>query len=529
MQWTIKPGYFLYKSSLHTVEQKPSHLSLGPIKLPKAEQHKNAQGKIQDIYRNDLRFSVPILGNDPGESILKINYQGCSDAGFCYPPETYFLKLTIGNDKSLQNITLETNATTHSITNTKPPTSILPEWLLMILSFYGIGLLLAFTPCVLPMVPILSGMIVGHGHNISTKKAFLLSLSYVLSMSITYSIIGAFIALLGQNLQVIMQSPWVIGGFSSIFILLALSMFKCFTISMPQSIQNKLGQITRKQVSGHYLSAIIMGCMSTLILSPCVTAPMIGALSYIAQQGQILLGMLSLFCLSIGMGTPLLLIGTSAGKLLPKAGAWMNVTQQIFGVLFISMAIYLLARILPAIVIMFMWGVLLTFAGVYCGVFKIAKSASQTFFQACGILLLFYGLLIILGASFGNTNPLQPLVKSESTSIAQITVTTLNDAEKAISMAKGKKVILDFYANWCTSCKYIQSSVLTNPRVKQALNNIVFITVDLSANDSESKLLLQHFHVVAPPTFIFLDEKGNELKELRLVGEVSSIDLLNRF
>lgn len=304
------------------------------------------------VYRNHVTIPVGILGNKPGKALVNLHYQGCSDDGFCYAPETQAIQLTIDENLALTGASLDQGHNTQPAvaeeTQSEGITKVFSShnWLLILITFYGFGLLLSFTPCILPMVPVLSGIIVGHGKEITTRKAFFLSLSYVLSMSITYSIIGAVVALLGSNLQVSMQSPWSVGVFSLIFLLLALSMFGFYEFKLPHSWQAKIHG-SSNQRGGHYLGAAIMGCLSTLILSPCVTAPLIGVLTYIAQTGNIVLGCLTLFVLGLGMGTPLLLIGTSAGKWLPETGSWMNTIKAFFGIIFIAVAIVLISRITP--------------------------------------------------------------------------------------------------------------------------------------------------------------------------------------
>ncbi len=381
------------------------------------------------------------------------------------------------------------------------------------------------------MIPVLSGIIVGHGSKLSTKKAFLLSLSYVLSMSITYSVIGAVIAFMGNNLQIAMQSPWAIGLFSVMFVLLALSMFNVYELRLPLSLQNKMANITRSQHGGHYLSAAIMGCLSILILSPCVTAPLIGVLGYIAHEGNIGLGILSLFFLGLGMGTPLLLIGTSAGKLLPRAGKWMNEVKAFFGVVLLAVAIYLLERLLPALLTMALWACLLIFSGIYLGALSRAKSRLEKFNQGAGFILIAYGLLILIGASQGHNNPLHPLQSEhineqmpQSSKVTTLTKTMqlLMDAAK-----QGKPVVVDFYADWCASCKVISSTVLRDQQVEKALEPFILLTIDLSANDADSHELLNYFNVVAPPAFLFFDSTGKELPALRMMGEISSDELID--
>lgn len=532
LSWQIKKGFFLYKTRIHLTPQDQAFIQLGSIPFPEGIKKTNAQNEDYFVYQGHLNLNIPVISEHSGETLLNVHYQGCSEEGFCYPPEDLQVKLSFNSELALTDTVLEPNTGLPAPTTSAEPDSLSQlfsthNWPLIILSFFGFGLLLSFTPCVLPMVPVLSGIIVGHGHNISTTKAFFLSLSYVLSMSITYAIVGAFIAVLGNNLQIAMQSPWAIGLLSMIFILLALSMFNFYELKLPVSWQSKLAGVTRSQHGGHYLSSALMGCLSTLILSPCVTAPLIGALGYIAQSGDITLGVLSLFFLSLGMGTPLLLIGTSAGKWLPKAGHWMNGVKSFFGVLLLAVAINLMKRILPGELIMGLWAALLIFSGLYLGALTRAGSHQEKFLQGMGILCLIYGLLILIGASKGNTNPLQPLISKntvENTSYptSRIVIKTISEMEQALANAKGKPVLIDFYADWCDSCQVIESKTLLDPHVKTLLKDFVILKVDITDNNNESKALLNRFNVIAPPTFLFIDPDGNELHPLRLVGAVST-------
>lgn len=530
IDWQIKKGFFLYKNRIKLAENSAANFHLGTILFPEALQQTDAQGKSYLVYRNHLTIPAAILGEQAGEALLTVHYQGCSDSGFCYPPQTDQIKLAIDKNLALNNIAVENVAESPQVTpimNDRFDQLFSSNGLsIIVFSFFGFGLLLSFTPCVLPMVPVLSGIIVGHGHNLSTRKAFFLSLSYVLSMSITYAIVGAIVALIGSNVQIAMQSPWIISFFSLVFVLLALSMFNFYELRLPVSWQTKLANVSRHQSGGHYLGSALMGCLSTLILSPCVTAPLIGALSYIAKSGNIIVGGVSLFALGLGMGTPLLLIGTSAGKLLPKAGHWMNAVKSFFGMMLIAVAIYLMDRVLPSVLIMILWASLLIFSGIYIGALTKAHSHSEKFSQGLGIILFVYGLLILIGASAGNINPLQPLASvSKAYPIVTnepITVKTVNEVQQALSNAKGKPVLLDFYADWCTACKVMADTTLQDTQVKTALNHFVVIKVDITATNAETKALLAHYHVVAPPTFLFFNAEGIELNKLRLVGEVSA-------
>lgn len=541
VHWQIKPGYFLYHDRIK-IEQTNSDLAyLGPIRFPPALKKTDRQGHTYSIYRQQLTLPVAVLGQTSGETLLKIHYQGCSDDGFCYPPETKNVKVAINSDLALQSVNVENGATKEinvaapqeKSSNTIADIYAHSQWFMVILSFFGFGLLLAFTPCVLPMVPVLSGIIVGHGHDITTRKAFFLSLSYVLSMSLTYALAGAIVALLGQNLQVIMQAPWVIGFFSLIFVLLALSMFGYFELKLPVSWQAKLAQASRSQHGGHYLGAAVMGCLSTLILSPCVTAPLIGALGYIAQSGNVLFGTITLFFLGLGMGTPLLLIGTSAGKLLPKAGAWMTSVKNFFGILLLGVAIYLLGRLLPPPLTMLLWASLLVFSGIFMGALHAAQNTQERIHQSAGIILLVYGLLILTGASMGSNNPLQPLAGMFNQAIAAedkhtITVKTIAEFDQALAEANGHPVMIDFYADWCSSCKLMEATTFKNQQVKHLLNKLVIIKVDVTANTRDQQLLMNRFNVIAPPTFLFLTETGSELVHLRLVGDTETPAFVNQ-
>lgn len=299
INWQVKPGYFIYADRIKLTEQTNSNVHLGELRLPESLLKTDKQGKSYNIYRNELSLPVAILGEQPGETLINLRFQGCADDGFCYPPEMRQIKLTIDNNLALTNASIEEplQATTNAPSATNEIEAVFANhhWAIVILSFFSFGLLLSFTPCVLPMIPVLSGIIVGHGKNLSTRKAFFLSLSYVLSMSATYALVGAVVASLGSNLQIAMQSPWAIGLFSLLFVLLAISMFGYYELRLPVSWQAKLAGASRNQASGHYLGAAVMGSLSTLILSPCVTAPLIGALSYIAHSHNIILGSLALF------------------------------------------------------------------------------------------------------------------------------------------------------------------------------------------------------------------------------------------
>lgn len=532
LHWTIKKGYFLYKDRIHLDNLSRASIDTGILIFPKAMNKVDSQGNVMAVYADQLTLAVPVLGKKSGAASLQVQFQGCSETGFCYPPDMKNIALQIDNQLALTEATIQTVNEEQTTLPEDTITSAFTQhhWIITTLIFYGFGLLLAFTPCVLPMVPVLSGLIVGHGKNITTRKAFFLSASYVLSMSITYAFVGAAIALLGSNINIALQSPWVIGSFSLVFVLLSLSMFGVYELRLPYSWQNRISSITRSGSGGHYFSAALMGSLSTLILSPCVTAPLIGALGYIASSGNVFLGTLTLFALGLGMGTPLLLIGTSAGKLLPAAGSWMNGIRFIFGLLLLGVAIYLLERLLPAAVVMVLWAALLIVSGIYCGAFKRSVTAMEKLGQGLGIMLLIYGGCILVGASMGQENPLQPLAKVSGNArlLAEnsIAVRTVNELQNALSAAKGKPVMVDFHADWCASCKTMQATTLKNSDVRNLLESFAIISVDLTDNTPDRDALLKTFQVIAPPTFLFYDAEGEAQPALTLVGEVSVYNFL---
>lgn len=536
IHWQIKPDYFLYSNRINITAAPNAIVHLGTLRLPPSENKTDKQGQVIAVYRQQLTIPVNVLGKKPGEAILTLRYQGCADDGFCYPPEVKELKISMDDKLALSSITFE-DATIQNLPNPKealssdnPPEAIFYHhgWVMILLLFYGFGLLLSFTPCILPMVPVLSGIIVGHGKNVTTKKAFLLSLSYVLSMSITYAIAGALVALVGANIQVSLQSPWAIGFFSLIFLALAFSMFGFYEFKLPSSWQEKIAGTSQKQRGGHYLGAAIMGCLSTLILSPCVTAPLIGVLTYIGQSGNVLFGCLTLFVLSLGMGTPLLLIGTAAGQWLPDAGSWMNTVKAFFGVMFIAVAIYLMSRLLPGPFTMALWSALFIFSGIYSGALTYSTTHTEKFYQGVGIILLGYGLLMLIGSSMGESNPLQPLGNVRASSASQQTVLApkpiqnLSGIKQAIEDSRGKPVMIDFYADWCTSCKLMEETTFRDPGVLNTLSRFEWIKVDLTARSQENKKIMDYFHVIAPPTFIFFNSEGKELSNKRSVGELNA-------
>lgn len=400
-----------------------------------------------------------------------------------------------------------------------------------LLSFFGFGLLLAFTPCVFPMVPILSGLIVGHGATLSTARAFALSLAYVLAMALTYTAAGVFAGLFGSNLQAVFQNPWVLGTFSALFVVLALSLFGFYELQVPSWLQGKLTELSNRQRSGTLLGAAIMGLLSALIVGPCVAAPLAAALIYIGKSGDALLGGSALFMLSMGMGAPLLVLGTSAGKLLPKAGAWMHTVKSVFGVLLLAVAIWMLERVLPMALTLVLWAALLIVSGVYMGALdRLLPDASgwRKFWKGIGLVIVLYGALLLVGAAGGGGDVLRPLhglqlagASTQSTrthSLPFTRIKSIADLNNALAAARGKAVMLDFYADWCVSCKEMEKYTFNNSGVQQLLSERVLLQADVTANDAEDRALLQHFGLIGPPSILFFSPEGHECATRRVMG-----------
>ena len=414
---------------------------------------------------------------------------------------------------------------------------------LTVATFFGLGLLLAFTPCVLPMIPILSSLIVGQGQSMSTGRAFKLSLVYVLVMASTYALVGVAVGISGYNIQIFLQDPVVLSGIAVLFVALSLSMFGFYELQMPTSIQNKLTQLSNRQGGGQVGGVALMGFISTLIVGPCVTAPLAGALIYIAKTGDAAMGGAALFALGLGMGAPLLLIGTSAGKLVPKAGAWMNTTKHIFGILMLGMAIYMISRFLPTTVTMALYGILALMSGVYLGAAdSISRQSSgwHRFGKGAGLAVSIYGVALLVGALAGGssyTAPLRSLAGAGGGSggtselVAQTEhalpfqrVKSIENLQSVVAQAsaEGRPVMLDFYADWCISCKEMEAFTFTDERVQELLSNAVVIQADVTANDAEDQALLKRFDLFGPPGIIFYDVEGRELPAARVVGFMNS-------
>lgn len=556
--WRIAEGTYLYADKIEIrLEESGPDVALGTFDLPPAEIQPNGvrpDGTVGDVavYRQGITLPVPLARRSaaPAAVTLVVKYQGCADVGICYPPVTKRLPLVLPAATVVAGRTADVAPPTAagppgakaSEAAEVAPASDLSEsdriaalleegnpWLVAGF-FFGFGLLLAFTPCIFPMIPILSGIIVGQGPTITTRRAFVLSLVYVLAMALTYTLAGVLAGLFGANLQATFQNPVVLVLFALVFVALALSMFGFYELQLPSSLQTKLTEISNRQQRGTLLGVAAMGLLSALIVGPCVAPPLAGALIFIGHSGDALLGGLALFALSMGMGTPLIAIGASAGKLLPKAGAWMDAVKAVFGVAMLAVAVLLLERILPPAVAMVLWGLLLISSAVYLGALQPLPSEASDWrklWKGVGFFLLAYGVLMLVGAASGGKDTLQPLrglalaggVAAGRPVFTPIDTVADLDREVAAASAAGTPVMLDFYADWCVSCKEMERYTFSDPIVMEKMARFVLLKADVTDNDDADQALMQgRFGIHGPPAILFFDPSGQELRRYRING-----------
>ena len=529
LNWRIADGYYLYKQRIK-VEPAGATKSIGALVLPKGESHSDEYFGEQEVYRQSLDATFSVPPSDAKTVDVNVTYQGCADAGLCYPPQTKLVSISLEGAPAAT--TVPTPAAGEFVSEQDSYAEKIKNGniFLVLLSFFGAGLLLAFTPCVLPMVPILSGIIAGSGDNVTTRRSFMLSLSYVLGMAFTYTAAGIAAGAIGQgfNLQATFNQPWIVAIFSLLFVVLAASMLGLFTIEMPGFIQTRLSSKSNEQQAGTYLGVGVMGSLSALIVSACVAPPLIAALTVISQTGSVVRGGAALFAMSIGMGVPLLLVGASAGKLLPRAGAWMDTVKNLFGVLFLGVAAWMLSRIVPGWLGMIFWAVpALVLAWVLWGA-RAKSAAGKGLARALAVAAGIYGVVLLAGAGLGSTNPLAPIpqLAEKQTHLAFKRFKTVAELEREVAAASaaGRAVMVDFYADWCVSCIEMEHKTFTQPEVQAALANVVLLQADVTKNDDEDKALYVHFGIVGPPTIAFYGADGTERRNFRVVGYMKAAE-----
>jgi len=532
VRFTAQPGYYLYKDKLVFRVVGDGGFEVREVELAEGTIKDDPEFGPVEVYFGQVEVPVHINRSaGPEQTIsLQADYQGCRDGDICYPPQTSSVELLMpasdGADRQLVG------------RSSLPPVSeqdVLAKMLVnnpigALFAFFIAGILLAFTPCVFPMVPILSGIIAGHGDRMTTSKAFWLSLVYVLAMAVTYTVAGVLAGLFGQNLQALFQNPWILGFFIAIFVALAFSMFGFFELQLPSSLQTRLTQASNQQKGGSLTGVAVMGFLSALIVGPCVAPPLAAALIVIGASGSALLGGAALFALSMGMGVPLILFGVSAGKLVPKAGPWMDSIKAVFGIALLALAIWMLERIVQGPVILMLWGVLAIASGVYLGALeRIPEGASgwRRLWKSLGLVLLLLGAIEIIGAASGEDNwmkPLEDLSQGDQATHAEQKsferIKSLEDLEAAVTLANqaGKPAMLDFYADWCVECVRMERNTFGEPEIQTLLGQIQPLQADVTDNDDTDQALMKKYGIIGPPAILFFDRQGKEMKGYRLVG-----------
>ncbi|MFN3544242.1 MAG: protein-disulfide reductase DsbD [Thiobacillus sp.] len=535
----LTPDTYLYRDKFAFVVKAPAGVRVERVDLPAGKVKDDPAFGKTEVHEMDVAASV-ILSRALAEGeqlVVEATWQGCNGAvGVCYPPIQREFTLVSGGGAATAAATASAAPAPASAgeSDTSRIERVLAggSFWLVVLTFFGLGLLLSLTPCVFPMIPILSGIIAGQKKDLTKTSGFLLSLAYVLGMALTYAIAGVAAALSGTLLSNALQNPWALGVGAGIFVILALSMFGFFEIQLPSFLQSKFSDASNKMKGGNFVGVFFMGALSAVILGPCVAPPLAAALAFIAQTGNTVLGGVALFVLALGMGVPLLLVGLSAGALLPKAGGWMNAVKYFFGVMMLAIAIYLITPVIPAWVSMLLWALLLIASAIYLHALDplpAHASGWSRLWKGLGVVLLIGGLAILLGMLAGSRNLLQPLdvfkggggvaVAAEQKGLAFEKVKDVAelDARLAQAKAEGRAVMLDFYADWCVSCKEMETFTFIDARVQARLANVVLLKADVTANSEADKALLKRFSLFGPPGMIFWNAAG-EQSSYKVIG-----------
>jgi thiol:disulfide interchange protein DsbD len=538
LDWQVAPGYYLYRHRTSAKTSTPG-FSLGEIAMPEGKKKTDEFFGDVEVYYGILTATVPVTRPTGASSFeVEVTYQGCADAGLCYPPVTKTMAIELPPPG-----TPSTSDVAPMVSEQDRLSSLISggNLLAILASFFGFGLLLAFTPCVLPMIPILSGIIAGQGAAATPSRSFLLSVTYVLGMALTYTIAGAAFAAAGQQAQAFFQQPWIIIAFAALFVVLALAMFGLFDLKIPSALETRLANVSGRQKAGSFVGTAVMGALSALVVTACVAPPMVAALAVIGQTGDVLRGALALFVMAIGMGTPLLFVGIAGGRFLPHAGPWMTTIKALFGVLFLGVAVWMLERILPGALTLALWALLVIVGGYYFGGFgrtSAGAAAPRLLARGLGLAAIVWGTIMMIGAAAGGHDPLQPLrgaalpgfggqagaTASEELPFRKIASVDDLDRELAAAQAAGQPVMLDFYADWCVSCKEMEKYTFSVPEVQQDLAGFVLLKADVTANSEADQALFRRFGVYGPPTTAFFGTQGRECRAFRLVGYVKADD-----
>src|SRR5665213_797235 len=514
LDWVIAQGYYLYRDRIKITDDGAQ---IGTPQFPPGQVKSDEYFGKQVVYHQQLVAIVPVQQSSGarGPLSLHVTYQGCAEAGLCYPPVTQTLNIDLTPGTGAAG----GSAGGYVSEQARLAAMIRPGNMLAVLGvFFVIGLGLAFTPCVLPMVPILSGLIVGQGHRITTARAFSLSLTYVLGMALTYTATGAAFAAAGKQVQAVFQQPWIIILFAALFVAMACSMFGLFTVQMPAFLQTRLAETSNRQRAGTFGGVAVMGMLSALIVTTCIAPALVATLVVIGQSGDVPRCAAALFAMSLGMGAPLLVVGSSAGRWLPRAGAWMDGVKRIFGVLMLGMAAWMLARIVPPRGELLLYALPAFAAALVCWGFRGALWLPR----GAALLAGLYGFALLFGAARGADDPLRPLARiaSNEQSLPFHSIGSVADLKREVQAAAAahQAVMLDIDADWCTSCKEMQRYTFSDPRVQRALQPVRLLRANVTAHSPDDQALLHEFQIFGPPTIAFYDAQGHEQQRFRVVG-----------
>ncbi len=527
----IEPGYYLYKNKL-SVKALSESARAGQLVLPKGKLKTDEFFGEQEVYYDEVvgRAAISRATPEPMTLDVEVGYQGCADGGLCYLPQTKTFTIELPQATSVSALGAAPDAPVSEQARLAKVITDSPIWVAAGV-FFVLGLGLAFTPCVLPMVPILSGIIAGEGDDVSPMRGFTLAFVYVMGMALVYTAAGVASAAAGMQLQAFFNQPWILILFSGLFVVLSLAMFGVYDLQMPSGVQSRLASFSGNQRSGTTVGAFVMGAISALVVTACVAPALIAALTVMAQTGDMLRGGSALFAMSLGMGAPLLAVGAAQGQLLPKAGPWMVAIKGAFGFMMLGLAIWMLSRILPGGVSMALWAALIFMAGVFMGGMTTLTPESgpaQKLGKGFGVLAILYGLVLFLGALSGGTNPLKPLAalhfgggaaeSEEHLDFKRIKTVADFERELAAATAAGRPLMLDFYADWCTSCIEMEVFTFSKPEVQAALDGAVLLQADVTKADDDDRALLNRFGSFGPPTIVFFGADGTHRQGFDVVG-----------
>jgi thiol:disulfide interchange protein DsbD len=551
--WDSVDEYYLYRKKILLKQGKSKHLT-DQFSQDGILKHDEAFGEVIVFYgQTEALFDLTQL--DPTQPVI-LGFQGCADAGLCYPPQKIDLDIewssvasaisqasSLSQESSSKENSIPAQAKTQT-TNNAPTEDNWFEgrsWLSIVGLFFLLGLGLTFTPCVLPMVPILTSIVVGQEKH-SPAKGFVLSTTYVLGMAITYAIAGITVGLLGAgaNISNWMQTPWVLSVFAALFLVLSLSMFGLYELQLPSKLRNRLNDMNQNQKGGNLFGVFLMGVLSALVVSPCVSAPLAGALVYLSTTGDAWLGGSALLALGLGMGAPLIALGTTGASFLPKAGGWMDGVKAFFGVLLIGVAIWLLSRFLDATLILAFWGLLAIVYAISLGALDKAQTGKQNVVRGLAFALLVYGVVALIGALQGNDDPLNPIAAAQygNTASAQqhsavspfININNQQQLDQAVKAHLAANpngaVMLDYYADWCISCKVMEKDVFHLTDAQQHWPDLLWLQVDVTDQTSEQIALMENYSLFGPPSLLFFSKNG-EHNNLRILGEMDKTEFIN--